>query len=42
MVNIKALPAIGLLLLLFPAAPHADVAAVAGGLFPCVTELAAA
>ncbi len=42
MVKIKTLLAISLLLLLFPAAPRADVAAVAGGLFPCVTELAAA
>ena len=42
MVKVKALLAISLLLLLFPAEPRADVAAVAGGLFPCVTELAAA
>ena len=42
MVKIKNLPAISLLLLLFPAVPRADVIAVAGGLLPCVTELAAA
>lgn len=42
MFKIKTFPAIVLLLLLFPAAPRADVVAVAGGLFPCVTELAAA
>jgi molybdate transport system substrate-binding protein len=36
----RILPAISLLLLL-PAVPRADVVAVAGGLLPCVTELAA-
>ena len=41
MVKMKALLAIVLLLLLFPAAPRADVVAVAGGLLPCVSELAA-
>jgi len=41
MVKIRTLPAISLLLLLFPAVPRADVAAVAGGLFPCVSELTA-